>query len=162
MSLTLILVIIGAFNAFLVSIIFASLYFKYRNAINILNSFFIPENEGSETPFAITIKSIAEIFSAEIAQKMRYTFMGMESGAKRQEAAVTQAIVEDSINQESPLIGQLLGNFPTLKKKVLKNPALLGAGLEMLSKLGQNTNTGPGISNNGKTESYQARLLKYE
>lgn len=96
--------------------------------------FITPEAEGKPSPLANTTQVIADMVGRSICASLKTTFMGKQSAAIRGESAVEGDIAQD-IAAASP-IGAVLESFPSLKKTLRKNPALLDLALSAIAKRG--------------------------
>lgn len=85
---------------------------------------------------AQVVEAAGLIVARSIVAQAKASFMGMESGAKRQEAAIAGDIAEGVLNTQLPLAGALLQSFPSLRKTLRRNPQLLDLALSKLGGLG--------------------------
>lgn len=109
-----------------------------------IQTFITPEGENQESPLGVALDLVARRFGLAVAMEVKTTFMGKESGLKRGEAAVAGDIAMDLMASSQPLIAGLLEGFPTLKKRLLKNPGLVGAALSLLGGNGKGGGVAPG------------------
>lgn len=129
-------------NILLVSILLANLallgFFVLVTIkiFNIARGFVMPESEGKPSPLAMMVSSAGDILARSIVALFKTTFMGKESGAARAEKAVEGDIAEGIISQANPGIASILGSFPSLKKTLRRNPALIDFALSKLTKIG--------------------------
>jgi len=103
-------------------------------------SFVTPLAENQESPLGLVMDDMAQKMGHATAMEVKTTFMGKESGLKRGEQAVAGDMAVDLVADQYPLLAGVLDGFPTLKKRLLKNPGLIGAAL---SVLGGKNNGGP-------------------
>lgn len=140
-------------------ILFALGYFAYklRRFEQAFASFVTAPDEKTPSLFASTVDNISRTVGHGVAIELKTTFMGIQSGAKRAEQAVMNDIVQDTVQEASPLAGAVLESFPSLKKTIAKNPALLDV---LLSRVmgGMASKTNNGGANGGD---YSNRLAKY-
>jgi hypothetical protein len=122
----------------LVNVTLLTLVLVFFNRISIIKrqitSFITPESDGKPSPLANSIEAISEIFGRSITAQIKTSLMGVESGLIRGEKAVNKAIADDSLRMANPLIAGLLDSFPSVKKTLSKNPALLDIAISQLSK----------------------------
>lgn len=97
-------------------------------------AFITPESEGKPSPLANITQVTADMVGRAISASLKATFMGKASVISKNEAKVDNDIVMDSIGLANPLISTLLGNFPSLKKTLTRNPALLDIALQKLTQ----------------------------
>ena len=97
-----------------------------------LVSFISPVAENEESPLAMVLDDVSRKMGHAIAMEVKTTFMGKESGFKRGEQALAGDLAMDLAADQQPLLMGLLDGFPTLKKRLLKNPSLVGAALSVL------------------------------
>lgn len=106
-------------------------------------SFITPAAENQESPLAVVLDALAQRVGHSIAVEVKTTLLGKESGLKRGEQAVAGDVAMDLLGQEKPLLAGLLEGFPTLKKRLLKNPGLIGAALGLLGGNGKGGGPAP-------------------
>jgi len=82
-----------------------------------------------------------EAASDEVARaimaRAKMTFGGLSSGVVRGEQAVEGDIAEDTARASSPIIDGLLSSYPSLRKTLRKNPALLDFAISKLASMAQ-------------------------
>lgn len=96
-------------------------------------AFVSPAGPDLPSPLAQAVAAGSDMVARSIVAQAKGTFMGLESGASRQAAAVDGAIAEDLARQAHPVIGGLLDNFPQLKRTLRKNPALFDMAIQQLA-----------------------------
>jgi len=121
-------------------------FYKIRRQ---LTSFITPMAENEESPLALVLDALAHRAGQAVAMEVKTTFMGKESGLKRGERAVAGDVAMDLVGQEQPLIAGLLEGFPTLKRRLLKNPGLIGAALSLLGGNGKGGGAAPVVGGGG-------------
>jgi len=115
---------------------------KVRVMRDQLVAFVSPVSEGQASPLATSVDAAADMFARATMARAKMTFAGLSSGVTRQEAAVEGDIAEDSARM-NPIIGGLMDSFPTLKKTLRKNPALLDFAMsKLLERLGPSAGGG--------------------
>ncbi|GAI05443.1 unnamed protein product [marine sediment metagenome] len=133
---------------------------SYENAQDFAKEYFNPRGDGLPSPFADTISGIAQVVGSSVATQIKNTFTGESLLAQRQEKGILQDMAKDQLEQSNPLIAMILQQFPTLQKRLLKNPALLPMATEALSKLGKGAGGDHGRS--GESIDYGQALSKYK
>lgn len=96
-----------------------------------IRGFITPEAEGKPSALAQTTQVITDMMGRSIVATIKATFMGKQSGDVRAENAVNADIAMDTT-----AIGAILGSFPTLRKSIKRNPALLDVAMGLLNKRG--------------------------
>jgi hypothetical protein len=135
MLLTALAVFISAFFAILLAF-----YVTYRLVMpkiveNVAR--FVSSPDGTQpSQLALIVESAARSAGRAIAMEVKTTIMGKASVASRQETALMADMATDAINNANPILGTALDMFPTVKKRLTKNPALLEGLMGMLSKSG--------------------------
>lgn len=124
---------------------------RFRLFVREIVSFVASPDGKAPCPLSV----IADSFIARLVERFKVTLMGFKSGESRAEQAALAGLAEDVANQESPLLAAGLSAFPSLKKSILKNPALVQF---LLSKLGGNSK--PADGGNSNTD-YAQRLGKF-
>jgi hypothetical protein len=120
---------------------------KIRGVFNEFRQFISAPDEKTPSPLAQLVSAMSDIAARSIVARIKATFMGKQSGAVRAEGAVDEAIAQDQVNGMNPLLGSVLDSFPTLKKSLLKNPALIDFALSKFGNLG---GTGNGSINSSQ------------
>lgn len=96
----------------------------YHVAKRKLRAVFIQHFTSSDTTrasnFALLCQSIAGVFGSEIAQRLKAAFLGIESVAARNESK--EKI--QAVTANSPLLAGIMAGFPTIAKRIIKNPAM--------------------------------------
>lgn len=128
--LTALLLIFTAVNATILGIFALKFYKIYRDFV----AFVTPEAEDKASQFAEFVKSVSVMAGRAIAIEVKTTLMGKASAQSRAETAIESAVVQDAVTQANPLAGGLMSMFPTLGKKVSRNPALLQLAMQMLAR----------------------------
>ena len=118
-------------------------YIIYRKIAKNITQFVSPQAENQPSPMALLIDGIASMLARSIVGQAKATFMGLQSGSKRAETAISGDIAEGIVSQ-SPL-GGLLNSFPALKKTLRRNPQLIDMAMQFMAK--QATSPTNGTSN---------------
>jgi hypothetical protein len=121
---------------------------KLRNIYTEFRLFITAPDDKTPSPLAELVNAMSDIAARAIVARIKGTFMGKQSGESRANSAVDGAIAEDQVNSVNPLIGSILNSFPTLKKSLLKNPALVDFAMSKLANLGKAGGSIPSNSNN--------------
>jgi hypothetical protein len=108
----------------------------YLKISKVFRQFVTPPGENQPSPLALLIDGIASMFSRSIVAQAKASFMGVQSGLKRQESAIAGDIAEGVVASQSPLLGGLLDSFPALKKTLRRNPQLVDMVLGFMAKQG--------------------------
>lgn len=109
-------------------LILAAILFGYLQIFRLFQqfrTFIAPQSEGKASPLANVTQVAADMIGRGISASLKTTFMGKQSAAVRGENAVKADIVTDTISMANPAIGAVLESFPSLKKTLTRNPALL-------------------------------------
>ncbi len=109
----------------------------YRRLRRTVTEFVTPISDDQPSPLAMTIDSVASMIARANVAQAKATFMGMGSGAARAEKGLQGDIALDVAAQEGGLVG-LLANFPTVRKSIKRNPALLDVAMNILANSGAN------------------------
>lgn len=129
----------------------------YRKIENVLRQFTIPEKEGEPTPLYLFVDSISQAFARSVVAMAKSQLMANQSAVVRGEKAIEGDIAEDLANASSPAMAAVLGAFPTLRKTLRRNPALLNFAVQKLMSMGGNKNNGqPAIT--GKSSQAEFNL----
>lgn len=100
-----------------------------------IRNFVKPKGENQTSPAADVFDIACKHFLKCALSQFKTSNMGDASVISRQEMAVDSAIAEDLLAINNPMVAGLLDLMPTLKKKINKNPKLVGIALEKLSQM---------------------------
>lgn len=142
-----------AILAVLLLILAAILYsfVKISTLFRQFKTFITPESEGQPSQLANVAQATADMIGKSMTASIAATFMQKRGVTNRNERSIKGDIAIDGISMENPLIGALLQNFPTLTKRLQKNPALLDFALSKLTQGGSKAPAESGHSN-GKVD----------
>jgi hypothetical protein len=87
-------------------------------------AFITAPDEKTPSPLAQFIDLISHTAGHAIAVEAKTTLMGKASAVARTEQGVLADMTGDLLTSQSPVLGGILDMFPSLKKRVLKNPEL--------------------------------------
>lgn len=97
-----------------------------------LLDFIVPVEDGKPSALATACEAVASMIGRAVTAQIKATLMGMQSGDKRQVAAVEGAIAQDQAGQMG--FGSLLQSFPILGKSIKKNPQLMDIAMQILAQ----------------------------
>ncbi len=109
---------------------------KIRYLFANVKAFLTPPSENEPSPLAGVGSALADMMARSLAAQIKATFMGKQSGDVRAEQAVMADIAQDALADRMPLAAGILESFPTLKKSLRRNPALLDFALSKLAGMG--------------------------
>jgi len=72
------------------------------------------------------LPSLMADFGENLFGKFKGMIAGQASGIARLDKGLAEAMAQDAITGENPLLGMLLEKFPSVKKYIAKNPAAIG------------------------------------
>jgi len=107
-----------------------------RRFINDFRDFVSPAGETDESPASI----LYGVLIKRLATELKVTIMGAKGGEAKGQAYAEQAIMQEVVTEQNPLLGSAM-SIPAVSKLFRKQPALLEF---VLSKLG--TQSRPGSS----------------
>lgn len=120
------------------AIFFHRLYNREKQKfIALLRAYFEAPNKETPSYFASVTDNIAGQFAYRLSNTLKATFMGVQSGAAKQESKLQEALNIDLLTQKSPMAGAILTSFPAVQKLVKGNPALADAAASMLASIGK-------------------------
>lgn len=91
---------------------------------------------GQPSPLAELSEVIAARFANQIVSQLKAQLYASRSHEAKQEGLLQQDIMVDAATQQSPLLGLLAGAFPSVTKRIAKNPTALPALVSLLQKMG--------------------------
>jgi hypothetical protein len=101
-----------------------------------IRAYFEPQGEGLPSGFGAAVIAISDQVASSITMHLKTTFMGMQSGESRTEKAIAGDLLTDAASQISPALGAVLEMFPSLRKRLVKNPKLIETVGSILAKKG--------------------------
>lgn len=94
-----------------------------------ISSYFVAGEDGfsefGRTADAITLM-LSERLGPKIAESLKMALLGTESGLSRAEQGFKNEAELNMAEMENPFLGAALQSFPKLRKRVIKNPFLIG------------------------------------
>lgn len=75
-------------------------------------------------------------FPEALGESIKMSILGFKSGRAKQEKVVGKALMKDLVNQQSPILGFLMDQFPELGNLLQENPQLIPIAIQYLGKLG--------------------------
>lgn len=88
-----------------------------------------------KTDFAQNLPTIGKLIGESLSMSVRNAFAGAASGPARLEKGLEGALTQDLLDQNNPLLAGILNAFPSVKKYILKNPAMVPQLLQLLGQL---------------------------
>lgn len=107
---------------------------KISDATSQIYEFFTPPDDKTPSQFAQLTDAVGAQFASRIVNSARATFMQGSSVDARNAKALEGDIVTDLAASQNPLLGAILEQFPSVGKRLRKNPDLLPLGLQLLQK----------------------------
>lgn len=138
-----ILICLSVFLTGLFLLLYASWRIAREKAVlsAILHSYFEPRSEDKSSEFADLVNVLATINAEKVTQSLKGTFMNIQSVDSRQAQAIKGDFIQDIVTQQNPILGVLLDKYPAVKKRLAKNPELMGMvsdiGTKLLNKQGR-------------------------
>lgn len=129
-------------------------YKVVRSGIERYNTYVSSPGDGLPSPLETTIENTGEVITQKLLSRVQAQAMATSSHISRQTNAMMQDIVQDEVDQANPVVGMLLNQYPSLRKRIAKNPSALQALMPLLDRIGG----GVGNSNGNKPSNIQARL----
>lgn len=133
------LALIGAITG---GVFFAIRYFEARlsaekqNLIALAKAYFEPQNPDEPSQFAGFVQIASDTLARSITTQLKASFMGIQSKANQAERAIVGDIALDSVAMANPIVGAILSSFPSLQKRLRKNPELFPLVEQFAGKLG--------------------------
>ncbi len=91
---------------------------------------------GQISPLGELTELVAARFANQIVSQLKAQLYAARSHEAKQEGLLQQDILLDSATQQSPLLGLLAGAFPSVTKRIAKNPTALPALMSLIQKMG--------------------------
>jgi hypothetical protein len=112
-----------------------------------ITAFVTAPGEGQISPLAELTELVAHRFSVQLSTQLLAKLGAGKAAIARQENALQGDMFTDSLAQQSPLLGMIAAAFPSVTKRLAKNPSAMPALMNLLQGLG----TGPGPGNTGSS-----------
>ena len=107
-----------------------------KSVVNRCKTFFTSQKDDIPSDFAQTCENIAEMMTGKFGASLKGGFAGALGHTKRQENAISEDIVNDMVAGDSPIASYLLDQFPSVKKRLAKNPAAAAGLMSWLNNNG--------------------------
>jgi hypothetical protein len=135
--ITAVLLVFGVFFANFLTLFCVYQWYKRQKAIVIgtIRAYFEPQGD-KPSEFTGTIDQLSARFAQAVVRAVKAHLANSASIDSRQASAIEGDLITDIASGSSPIAGALLDQFPALKKRLAKNPALAQMALNMLSKVG--------------------------
>jgi hypothetical protein len=147
-------VIIAALLAVLVFLLLRAAE-KVNNAEQQFREFVSPGKDNQPSPLSQFIALESKMLAQDFTNQIKTSMLGKASGAARQENAIAGDIVSDVLNETNPMLGMILDQFPTLKKRIVKNPQMAFGAMNLLSGLGKGPGNNGHFESSGNSDSYR-------
>lgn len=108
----------------------------------IVEDFTAAADENTPSPLAQLTDQVAGTFATRMVNSLKSSFLGMQSVAKRNEQRLQGDVALDLASQVNPLLGAALGSFPAVRKRLEKNPELIGLAAQYLGGRGPQPGNG--------------------
>ena len=120
-----------------------------RKAQDLIKSYFLPPAEGEPSQFGAMVDLVAQTFASRIVTSVRASLANVASIQERQAAGIEGDIAVDLLEQANPAIGLALNAFPSLKKRIKKNPNLVAMAANAIQGAGKKAAAAPAAPSNG-------------
>jgi hypothetical protein len=118
--------------------------YQVRRNINQIKGDFIDFVTAKDDKTPSQLAQFAEALSHTVghaaAIEIKTTLMGHASVSSKQQSGIESDIATDVLASSNPIASMALSAFPTLAKRLTKNPALMELALTMLSKIQSQNN----------------------
>jgi hypothetical protein len=129
-----VLIAVVVLQTALIGVLAVSAWRAYAGVRSTLVQFVSPAEPGKPSPMAQTLEASADILARAITARMSTAIMTGSSALARAGRAVEGDVIEDLARQTHPAIDGLLSAFPTLRKTLRRNPALLDIGVQAMMR----------------------------
>lgn len=119
-----------------------------------LKKFITPAEAGKPSQASLLLENASHVIGHAAAIEIKTTLMGKASVEAKNEAGIISDLTQDKLALDSPIVGALLESFPSLKKRLGKNPALAAMLPSILSKLSGSMGNTSGSEGDGKKSGY--------
>jgi hypothetical protein len=126
-------------------------YYVYVKVKRVIRAYFTTDGvTGSH--FALAVSSVADVFVSRAMASIKGTNMQTASVSARAVKTVEQAVMQDVITAENPLLGAAMSVFPSLSKALQKNPGLLNIAMPLLAKIGKGAPMAKEVDGNSRVD----------
>lgn len=95
-----------------------------QKILDLAKAYFEPAGPDQPSEFAGFIQVASDILARSITAQLKATFMGIQSKAAQAERAIQGDLLQDTVNMANPLLGAVMNSFPSVGKRLRKNPEL--------------------------------------
>lgn len=133
--------IIGVIICQILLYVFTLILLKYSiSKVKItLTEYFSPGPDQTPSPFALTVDNISLILAKHIVNSVKGYLLSLNSAEVRTAKAEARRELQES---GPPLVSALLGAFPALGKKIIKNPEIAQLAMSAFQNLGKKEDQG--------------------
>lgn len=158
-------ILIAVLTAFLTSfLLLAGLVVAIRRIAGQIKAtarlYFEPQAEDKPSEFSALVEQISIMFSKHLVGHLKTSFLGMQSVDKRNEQRIEQDMLQDGATAANPLLGAILTSFPSVGRRLAKNPALADLLIKTVASKLAGSGSTPG--NNGHSKDYAEQLSLYK
>lgn len=132
-------------------------WYLLRYLHGVVRDFVSPEGDGQPSPLAKAMDAGASMLGRAIIAQAKTTLMGQASGQVRAGQAIDANITDDLLST-NPLASTLLGQFPSLRKTLRRNPQLADMAIAALARRFGGNNGGRGFDGSGAVSSPKFQL----
>lgn len=105
-----------------------------RRFIATIKLYFEPAGPDQQSQFAQVTEAISKQFASSIVSSAKGSLLGMQSVDARNIQRLQSDITMDLAQQQSPMLGMILKQFPSAAKRLQKNPELMPYVAEIMGK----------------------------
>jgi hypothetical protein len=116
---------------------------------------FVSPGKDQPSPLSQFIALESKMIAQDFTNQIKTSMLGKASGQARQENAIAGDIVSDVLNETNPMLGMILDQFPTLKKRIAKNPQMAFGAMNLLSSMGKGRGNNGNFESSGNSDSYR-------
>ena len=128
---------------------------RVNNAEQQFREFVSPGKDNQPSPLSQFIALESKLIAQDFTNQIKTSMLGKLSGQARQENAIAGDIVSDVLNETNPMLGMILDQFPTLKKRLSKNPQMAFGAMNLLSSMGKGRGNNGNFESSGNSDSYR-------
>lgn len=115
------------------------LYMLTKQKASLLESardYFSPQDENTLSQFAQLTDVLGKQLAGNVTQSLKSSFMGMQSVDSKNLARLEQDVAQDELTAVNPLLSAILSQYPSVARRLAKNPHLIGLFANMLRTKG--------------------------
>lgn len=125
--------------------------------LDVLKLYFEQTGENELSEFGLLVNSVSDTFAQRLLASLKGSELGLRSVEAKNLSRLEGDITQDETTAANPLLGALLSNYPSVAKRLAKNPQLLPLIQGVLAKSSLKGPAGQG-GRDGRSSTFEQEL----